>query len=219
MKKLAWAALLVGVLQQGCRDDAPGDAATAGAAGVAGEPAAGAAGEPPIAAQGGQAGSDGTSGGAGGAEREPAGGGGQGDAAQGGRTDEAGAPSAGGAGGAAGVANVAGSAGHQPDPVLNGCVDFVDATSVGAMRIIAWDYGVGFKAERCLQIAVGQSVTWTGPLAAHPLQQAGGSMPSPIASDYGPEATSHSITFPASGLFGYVCGQHSNMQGAIRVVD
>lgn len=219
MKKLAWAALLVGVLQQGCGDDAAGEAPTSGAAGAAEEPAAaGAAGQPPAEEVGG-AGS-GTMLAGGGAASEPTGSGGQSGVAQGGRTDEAGAgPSAGGAGGAAGVAGAAGSAGHQPDPILNGCVDFVDATSVGAMRIIAWDYGVGFKAERCLQIAVGQSVTWTGPLAAHPLQQAGGSMPSPIASDYGPEATSHSITFPASGLFGYVCGQHSNMQGAIRVVD
>lgn len=187
----------------------------AGAAGVAGEPAAAAAGEPP-AGEGGGAGSGTTLAGAGGAANDPMGSGGQSGTAQGGRMDEAGAPSA---GGAAGVVSAAGSAGHQPDPVLNGCAEFVDATPANAMRVIAWDYGVGFKPERCLQIALGQSVTWTGPLAAHPLQQAGGSMPSPISSDYGPETTSHSITFPATGLFGYVCGQHSNMQGAIRVVD
>jgi plastocyanin len=62
-------------------------------------------------------------------------------------------------------------------------------------------------------------VTWSGPLASHPLQPAGGSEPSPISADYGPEATSHSILFSTPGSFGYVCGQHSNMQGVVRVVD
>ena len=49
--------------------------------------------------------------------------------------------------------------------------------------------------------------------------EAGGTTPSPILADYAPEATEHNVTFPAAGLFGYVCGQHSGMQGAIQVVD
>ena len=128
---------------------------------------------------------------------------------------EAGAPL-----GAAGERGANGGTEPAVEPlIINKCAAFVNATADAAKRSIAWDYALGSDPGRCLMINVGQSVTWTGPLSTHPLQPADGTTPSPVLADYPPDATSHTITFPLRGTFGFVCGSHSTMNGAIKVAD
>lgn len=183
----------------------PGDTSLAGAV------SSGGAGGPPSRRIEGGSGEV-ASGGHGGEAQEGAASGGP--AAEGGGTGSAGAPP-----GAVGAAGASEAGGSEPAPTVNGCVIFVDGTHPLAERVIPWDFSLGFAPGRCLSISVGQSVTWSGPLGTHPLQAAGGTTPSPILADYPPDATSHSIAFPVPGLYGYVCGNHSTMQGAIRVLE
>jgi plastocyanin len=102
---------------------------------------------------------------------------------------------------------------------VNRCTTFADGTLSEEARVIAWTYRVASSQSRCLRVLVGQSVTWEGTLGAHSVQATGGGdAPNPILGDYSPEATSYSVTFPNPGVFGYECGSHSAMRGAIEVV-
>ena len=49
----------------------------------------------------------------------------------------------------------------------------------------------------------------------HPLTVAGGDTPNPIA-DY--DMTSGKVVFPTKGTYGFVCGNHPQMTGAIQVI-
>jgi plastocyanin len=78
------------------------------------------------------------------------------------------------------------------------------------MRQLTWDENVLFEAERCMKIRVGQTVTFVGDFASHPLEASLGDSPSPIA----PIAT-----FADEGVFGFICPVHPlEMYGAIWVV-
>lgn len=44
-------------------------------------------------------------------------------------------------------------------------------------------------------------------------------MPSPIIGDTLSDQTSYQVTFDALATYGYECGLHPSMRGAIRVVD
>ncbi len=69
---------------------------------------------------------------------------------------------------------------------------------------------------RCVEIKAGQSVTWTGDFATHPLAADQGDAPNPVASANlaGPSAT---VAFPTAGTFGFKCTVHSSMIGAVLV--
>lgn len=105
-----------------------------------------------------------------------------------------------------------------PAPLLiNGCTTFVDRTAAGDSRTLPWDNPLGSNPARCMQIRSGQSVTWVGDFNPHPLGPHGGTVPSPIAGrSNGTE--SYEVTFAAPGTFGYLCGDHPEMIGAIYVV-
>ena len=77
--------------------------------------------------------------------------------------------------------------------------------------MIVWDTTLSSKANRCMKVKVGQTVAYEGTFSTHPLGPAGGDAPSPFASvpDTG------KVTFDRAGTFGFVCGVHPSMTGAI----
>jgi plastocyanin len=64
-----------------------------------------------------------------------------------------------------------------------------------------------------MQVRVGQQVLWNGSFGTHPLDAEDGDAPNPIASH-----TDGRVVFATPGTFGYVCGIHPQMRGAVRVV-
>jgi plastocyanin len=74
---------------------------------------------------------------------------------------------------------------------------------------------------KCLTIKVGQSVTFSGSFAAHPLREACGPAASLTSTSGGSSAT---FTFDVAGDYGYYCPVHgtssgTGMAGSIRVVQ
>lgn len=101
------------------------------------------------------------------------------------------------------------------DAVVNGCTTFEDKTADAADRTIAWGRNVG---TTCWRVKKGQSVTWN-PIEtfdAHPL--AGDEATTPIAKQ-AQGSTPYTVVFSAAGTFGFTCGFHFDMTGAIQVVD
>lgn len=96
---------------------------------------------------------------------------------------------------------------------VNGCVDYVDRSLAEANRDISWNLDLSLDPERCLAISVGQSVTWNGNFSFHPLSGFGGDTPNPIGS--AEAGNTLEVTFAGAGTFGFICGQHVEMQGAI----
>lgn len=75
--------------------------------------------------------------------------------------------------------------------------------------------------NRCVKIKVGQTVTFAGAFAKHPLQAFGGDSPSPIPAltNVTPDAGVLEVTFTTAGEFGFRCNFHPNfMRGAVKVV-
>jgi hypothetical protein len=91
---------------------------------------------------------------------------------------------------------------------------YLDRTAPGADRQLSWDFSVVSDPERCLQVRVGQTVTWSGDFDTHPLAGQGGDGPNPIFFHQ-----NGAVTFNSVGTFGFVCLSHSAMKGAIRVVQ
>lgn len=98
-----------------------------------------------------------------------------------------------------------------------GCEKYKDATAADATRQIKFeccDY-----VPQCLQIKVGQSVTWVGDFEEHP-----------FVPECGPEKVGLEVkdgkatfTFAKPGVYGYFCETHGEkggkgMAGAIQVV-
>lgn len=110
---------------------------------------------------------------------------------------------------------------------LNGCADamFVDRTADDASRSVSFGAALGAAyGPRCITISAGQSVTFTGAFAGHPLHRGSGptqldtgSAGNPIPDvSTGAEAV---VTFPRAGTFPFHCGIHfgGGMSGAVRV--
>lgn len=115
-------------------------------------------------------------------------------------TPETGAPAVDGGGGAA---------------TLNGCTTFVDESAPTAAHKIVWDLSVASSPTRCMTIRKGQTIAFEGNFTAHPLGASGGDTPTPFSS----VAATGKVTFTAAGIFGFVCGNHPTMTGAIKVID
>ncbi len=96
---------------------------------------------------------------------------------------------------------------------LNGCTDasYSDQTAAGAT--ITWDFTV---SPKCVKIKAGQTVTWNGNFATHPINPFGGDQGSPVPST----STGNTAkgTFPTAGTFGFHCVNHPSMLGAVKVV-
>jgi hypothetical protein len=113
------------------------------------------------------------------------------------------------------VDNGEGSGGGNGGAAVNGCDTFVDQTAVGAARKIEWGLPVATSPNRCMMIKRDQTVAFEGDFTVHPLGASGGDAPNPFAAvpDTG------KVTFAAAGTFGFVCGVHASMTGAIKVVE
>jgi plastocyanin len=98
---------------------------------------------------------------------------------------------------------------------VQGCADtmYIDRSAPGAERNITWDPGIASAPERCMQVRVGQQVRWNGSFAAHPLDAEDGDTPNPIATH-----VEGLVVFSTPGTFGYHCGFHAQMKGAVRVL-
>ena len=108
---------------------------------------------------------------------------------------------------------------------VNGCTDFTDATAPAASRIVNFGGGQGNAYNpKCLAIAAGQSVMFSGSFSAHPLQpgvapssSGSGSGNNPIAAT----STGNTATFifPTAGTYPYYCSVHQGvgMYGAVQV--
>ena len=121
------------------------------------------------------------------------------------------------------------SGGGGPDAIgadtlapINGCSTFTDRSNAADTRSITWDLSVASTPNHCMLVKVGQSVTWLGNFTSHPLGPLGGATPNPItgsgATTNDAGQSSATIAFPSAGDYGYVCGIHASMTGAIRVV-
>ncbi len=109
----------------------------------------------------------------------------------------------------------------QAGPV-NGCSSFTDATAPGASRTVTFTFPS--YSPPCLLIAAGQSVTFQGSFADHPLQ------PGVAPNSYGMEGASNpipstnsgstaTVAFPDAGTYAYYCSRHfgNAMYGAVQV--
>jgi plastocyanin len=120
--------------------------------------------------------------------------------------------------------NASSSSGGQdsgPSPGVGLCTTFVDRSADSADRRVPWDITVKTKEARCMTIKAGQKVTWSTPdlsgvadFATHPLEVTDGDTPSPIATY---DKKTGEVTFPKAGTFGFGCGIHGSMDGAIQV--
>lgn len=122
----------------------------------------------------------------------------------------------------------AGSGSGDEIPTLNGCAAsaYVDQSAEDGARIVQIASAGLVFTPRCLLIAAGQSVTFEGSLAAHPLAPGNanddgiGSPDNPIQ----PTSSGRSVSFafPEPGTYPYFCELHgfgdgSGMSGAIHV--
>lgn len=102
-----------------------------------------------------------------------------------------------------------------PSGPVNNCKTFDDRTAAGAARTIAWGFPLA-AADRCIDIKVGQSVTWSGNFTQYRVGASGGDKPNPIAG-FDPEAPT--VTFTKAGTFGFESPDAPALVGAIRVVE
>lgn len=97
-----------------------------------------------------------------------------------------------------------------------GCTAFEDRTGAGDDRSVTFDFT---PVPKCLKVRAGQSVTFNGPSAVHPLSQACG--PAEVIPDH--TTSSGSFTFSDPGDYGYFCDVHgtsggAGMAGAVQVI-
>jgi plastocyanin len=122
----------------------------------------------------------------------------------------------GGTDGSSGGSDAAKDVVLDPGPGVKECKGtYVDRSDTGATRTIQWDLDVRTRPEHCMQVKVGQKVKWNGDFTQHPLEGQGAEPDNPIHADIGDIGE---ITFSKAGTFGYGCGFHEQMTGAIKVV-
>lgn len=104
--------------------------------------------------------------------------------------------------------------------LVEGCTTFVDRRDPSADRTLLWDQSIAVDDTRCMEIKVGQTVTWgngaggPGDFAQHPVVPFEGDDNNPIQNmNY----QTGEVVFPTAGTFGYVCGTHPAMKGAVKV--
>lgn len=98
-----------------------------------------------------------------------------------------------------------------------GCAAYDDFSAAGAQREVTFaslEY-----SPRCMKIAAGQSVTFTGSFSMHPLEQACGPASEIARTTSG---TTGSFRFDTPGEYGYFCTRHgtatgTGMAGSVRV--
>ena len=99
--------------------------------------------------------------------------------------------------------------------VVNGCTNFSDLTAGGGTITFPTQATPAQYQPNCARIKVHQTLTWTGSFTSHPLMPAGGDSPNPIQATS--SGMSKSFTFDSPGTFGFGCGIHASMFGAVLV--
>ena len=102
------------------------------------------------------------------------------------------------------------------DAVINGCTVFNDLTAGGGTINFPDTATPAAIEPSCAKIKVGQTLTFAGDFAAHPLVPEGGDSPNPIPATS--SGTNKIVSFPSAGTFGFGCSVHATMRGAILVV-
>ena len=93
------------------------------------------------------------------------------------------------------------------------CTTWTDRSATNANRTITFD-STGYS-PKCLQIGIGQTVTFSGTFLFHPLQQTCGA---DLGMSYAGPSSTKSFTFQSFGTWGYQCATHPAFeQGAIKV--
>lgn len=106
---------------------------------------------------------------------------------------------------------------------VNGCTTYKDLTAVGAYDI-KWDESIASSEDRCIKLSVDQPMSWVGNFTTHPIKGSGGSTPNPFdtakdnMSNPGSEQEASALSFNTPGTYGYICGVHATMTGAVLVV-
>jgi plastocyanin len=109
------------------------------------------------------------------------------------------------------------------EPALNGCTTYKDMTKEGAYSVV-WNESIASSDMRCIKIFAENNVSYTGNLTTHPMKAAGGDAPNPFdkaidnISNPGSEQEATAIEFSKPGVYGFVCGVHPTMTGAVLVL-
>ncbi len=129
----------------------------------------------------------------------------------------------------------ASSCGDDGDAELNGCTAalFVDRSAASASRVVGYGGAGGSTlfgySPRCITVAAGQTVTFTGgtttSFGVHPLgpgingDATAGTSGNPIPRLADGTVRDVTVTFPSAGTFPYVCETHAagGMVGVVRV--
>ena len=100
---------------------------------------------------------------------------------------------------------------------VNGCEegDYVDQSSGGDARTINFGFTV---SPACMKIKKGQTVTFSSDFLLHTLVAFNGDSPNPVSNASGSD-TSKTVLFDSVGTFGFKCGVHASMLGAVRVIE
>lgn len=109
--------------------------------------------------------------------------------------------------------------------VFNNCnaADFVDRTGITATRTVTFGTTGNTYSPKCITIAAGQSVMFSGNFGGHPLRPGvganatAGSANNPITATG--SGTTASFTFPTAGSYPYNCQFHDagGMNGVVKV--
>jgi len=115
-----------------------------------------------------------------------------------------------------------GSGAEAAAPALNGCTTYTDMTA--GQVTIKWDESLASSEQRCIKIKAEQTVGFSGNFTTHPMKAAGGDSPSPFddvenaRSNPGTPEEGAGFLFSKPGTYGYICGVHAAMTGAVLVV-
>ena len=126
-------------------------------------------------------------------------------------------------GGTDAAADSATDSGADAGPtVVNDCRSFIDRSDANASRTLTWSFSISSDELRCMQIKAGQSVTFSdgngkaADFVSHPLAASGGDKPNPITTV---DKDTGEVKFTSKGTFGFACGNHPAMIGAILVTE
>lgn len=112
---------------------------------------------------------------------------------------------------------------EAPAAAVNGCTTYKDMTGAGAYSI-TWDESIASSELRCIKIKAEQTVGFSGNFTTHPMKAGGGDSPSPFdnieaaMSNPGTDQEGAGFLFSKPGTYGYICGVHPSMTGAVMVV-
>jgi plastocyanin len=120
------------------------------------------------------------------------------------------------AGSSGGPGSGTGGSGLCHDGVASGCTLFTDLTAATAVIDFGDSFGNAY-VPKCARVRVGQSITFNGPFALHPLSQTCGPAG---AIPHTTSGTTVTFQINTAETYGYQCDVHfgAGMNGAFQVV-